>query len=308
MTSSRPASADHASDPTPFRRRNIDFGMCSPIPTFWRGGDCHRTRFYDAMSIMFPEGERAFIESVQLHRDRIGDNPALQREVTEFAAQEALHGREHRRYNERLEAQSAPVAKLERRVAAQQDFARRFLPASVRLAITICLEHFTAMFADQLLRHPRILASAEPTMADIWLWHALEETEHKAVAFDVFTAALRGPVRRYALRCTVMLFVTPIFSSLLWSVTFALVRHDRRATDVRGWLRLLGEQFLSPGPLTRMVPKWLAWFIPGFRPWMHDNRALIEAFSARFDGMREKGHEAVVERMSTTDWIELKAK
>lgn len=271
---------------TPFHRRDIDFGMHTPVPVFWCGGDCHRTRFYDAMSIMFPEGERAFIESVRLHHDRIGDDPALLRDAAEFIAQEALHSREHTRYNRRLAAQGAPVAKIERHVAAQQDFARHVLPASVRLAITICLEHFTAIFADQLLRHPNLLASAAPPMQDIWLWHALEETEHKAVAFDVFTVAVHGPMRRYALRCTAMLFVAPIFSTLLWYSTFTLVRHDRRTLDVVGWLKLLREQFLIPGQLTRMIPKWLAWFMPGFHPWMHDNRAQVEAVSPRFDEMR----------------------
>lgn len=270
-------------DAVALHRRDIDFGMGAPIPVHWLGGHCHLTRFYDAMSIMFPEGERAFIESVQCYRDRIGSDAGLARAVTEFVAQEALHSREHVRYNQRLRAQGAPVERLERRVVAQQALARRYLTSAVRLSITICLEHFTAMFADQLLRDPRGMEGAHPAMIDIWLWHALEETEHKAVAFDVFSAAIRGPLRRYTLRCATMLVVTPIFSTLLWSMTFRLVLHDRRAADVRGWLRLLRAQFVSPGPLTRMLPQWFAWFLPGFHPWRHDNRMLIARFNQRFD-------------------------
>ena len=228
------------------RRRDIAFGPYASVPRYWLGAECHRTRFYDAMSIMFPEGERSFIETVQLFRSRIAGNPALERDAAEFVAQEALHSREHIGYNRWLQAQGAPVRRLERLVAAQQAFARRHLPPSMRLAITICLEHFTAMFADQLLRHPRSLEHAAPEMADIWLWHALEEAEHKAVAFDVFTAAVRGPLRRYALRCSAMMVVTLVFTTLLWRMTFSLVRHDGSAADWQGWLRLLREQFVSP--------------------------------------------------------------
>ena len=143
------------------------------------------------------------------------------------------------------------------------------------------------MFADQLLRNPHSLEGAHPAMNDLWRWHALEEIEHKAVAFDVFTAAVRSPLRCYALRCVVMLFVTPIFSTLLWRLAYQLVRHDRHATDLRGWLRLLRVQFIRPGPLRRMLPQWFAWFRPGFHPWQHDNHALIEHLSQRFDRKAE---------------------
>lgn len=271
-----------------FHRRDIDFGMSAPIPAHWLGGHCHLTRFYDAMSIMFPEGERAFIETAQHYRNLTCTDAELAYAVTEFVAQEALHTREHVRYNRRLQAQGVPVERLERRVAAQQAFARRYLPPVVRLAITTCLEHFTAMFADQLLTEPGSLEGADPAMADLWFWHALEEIEHKAVAFDVLALAIRAPLRRYMLRCAAMLFVTPIFSMLLWRLTFQLVRHDRRVTDIGGWLRLLRVQFVSPGPLTRMLPHWFAWFRPGFHPWQRDNRAQVERFGRRFE---RKGRE-----------------
>lgn len=267
----------------PLRRRDISFDFDAKIPVHWLGGHCHRTRFYDAMSIMFPEGERAFIESVQHYRDRIRGDAGLEHTVKEFVAQEALHSREHVRYNRHLQEQGAPVERLERRVAGQQAFARRYLAPAVRLAITVCLEHFTAVFADQILRDSRSLDGAHPSMADIWLWHALEETEHKAVAFDVFQTVIAGSFRRYALRCSAMLFVTAIFFSLLWQMTFQLIRHDGRATDLRGWAVLLRDRLFGRGSLVRMFPRWCAWFRPGFHPLQHDSRALIERFNKRFD-------------------------
>jgi len=292
MTSS-PAS-------TPLRRRDIVFDFDAPIPMHWLAGHCHRTRFYDAMSLMFPEGERAFIESVQRYRGRIRGEASLECAVREFVAQEALHSREHARYNRHLQEQGAPVERIERRVARQQAFARRYLAPAVRLAITVCLEHFTAMLADEILSDPSCLDGAHPLMADIWLWHALEEAEHKAVAFDVFQVAIAGSFRRYALRCSTMLFVTPVFLSLLWRITFELIRHDGRAANLRGWGGLLRDRLIGNGSLVRMFPQWCAWFRPGFHPLRRDSRALIDRFSARFSD-RFHARDSTVDRTAGVD-------
>jgi uncharacterized protein len=270
----------HAPKP---RRRNIRFSFDAPIPRFWLDGDCHRTRFYDAMSITFPEGERAFIETVQLHRKSLRGNDALERDAAEFIAQEALHTREHVRYNERLRKQGLPVDELESRVARQQTLARRVLSPATRLAFTVCLEHFTAMFGDRLLRDGRTFASADPRMSALWQWHAMEEIEHKGVAFDIYTVAVKGSLRRYVLRCLAMLIVTPVFSTLLWGITFSMIRRDGQALNMKGWLRLFWEHFICPGSLTRMAPSWVQWFSPSFHPWRDDNSELIKRFSAQFD-------------------------
>lgn len=268
-----------------FQHRDIDFALDEDIPAHWIRDDCHVTRFYDAMSIMFPEGERTFIESVLHFRDQVRA-PVLRAAVKEFTTQEAMHTREHLRDHRRLARQGVPVARLERQVAKQQIFARRYFSAAFRLAATACLEHFTAMFADGFLRDPRNLDGAYPTMVRFWRWHALEEIEHKAVAFDVLTVAVPRPAWRYLLRCSAMLLVTAVFSTLLWRMTFALIRHDGRALDVRGWAHLLWVQCGKPGVFRRMLPQWVAWFSPRFHPWRHDNRDLIAAYAREFEGSK----------------------
>jgi predicted metal-dependent hydrolase len=271
--------------PRLIQRRDIDFGMERDIPRHWLAGDCHRTRFFDALSIMFPEGEKFFIDSVRQLQDRAAGDTELQEQVGAFIVQEALHRREHRAYNARLAAQGAPVASLEARVISRQARARHRLSARGQLAITICLEHFTAMLAHQILLHGNNLAGADERMASIWRWHAVEETEHKAVAFDLFTRVQANPVLRYLRRCAAMLWVTLLFSSDVWRFTFALVKADGRAADWRGWRRLLARQFVAPAPLLRIIPHWLAWFKPGFHPWQHDNRALLAQMRAPYDAL-----------------------
>ncbi len=73
----------------------------------------------------------------------------------------------------------------------------------VDLTATTALEHFTATIASQLLvnNHIQELMSDE-TMKTMWLWHAIEENEHKAVAYDVFEGVFGKGVKSYLLRNT----------------------------------------------------------------------------------------------------------
>src|SRR5690606_41942592 len=51
---------------------------------------------------------------------------------------------------------------------------------------TCALEHFTAMLAETILEHPEMLEGMDERVLPLWLWHAVEESEHKSVAFDVY--------------------------------------------------------------------------------------------------------------------------
>lgn len=270
-----------------FERRDIRFGMDDDIPAHWLRDDAHRTRFYDALSLMFPEGERFFIDAVRACRDRAAGAPALEHDVRAFIGQEAMHRREHLAYNARLGAQGAPIDELEARLLARMNLARSRLGPVGMLGITICLEHFTAMLADQVLRHPALFDGADPAMRALWHWHALEETEHKAVAFDLYVRARPHAFARYVRRCYAMLVVTPIFIAHIWSFTWRLLKADGRHRDLLDWLRLLYYHFIAPGPLTRIVPQWLAWFRPGFHPWKHDNRALLHDARRKYDALAQ---------------------
>lgn len=258
----------------PVIQRDIAFEFADVDWQHWHPGGPHVSHFFNGMSAFFPEGERFFIESVRHYRDRLS-NPSLLEDVRGFIGQEAMHGREHRAYNAALAAAGYDTPRLEARAVRLLDRARRWLTRPHQLAITICLEHYTAIMAEALLSDPRVLEGADPRLTALWRWHAIEETEHKAVAFDVFRTVMPG-VRGYLLRCVVMLVVTVRFwlQTLLNHLHF--LRRDGLLGDGRGWWRLLKFQLVSPGPLRRIVLPWLAWFRPGFHPWQQDNRAHVE--------------------------------
>src|SRR5580704_13366290 len=140
------------------------------------------------LSAVFPDGEDFFVRSVRHFRDQITD-PALKRQVAGFIGQEAVHGREHRAFNDRLDELGYPTKRIERIVKRSLEFRERLLSDKSNLALTAALEHFTATLAELVLSSEDVRVQfGHQAVLDLFVWHALEESEHKAVAFDVYKA------------------------------------------------------------------------------------------------------------------------
>ncbi len=182
------------------RPRQMHFTLPQPLPRHWHGGDAFKSHLFDAMSVLFPDGERFFIDSVRHFRSRIGD-PVLQEQIRGFIGQEGHHSREHLAYSSRLRDLGYDIGRIEKRAQARIRFTQKKLSPERQLAATAALEHITAILADGLLREPRHLAGAHPGMIRLWRWHALEETEHKAVAFDVWKTVMPNTLGSYLKRC-----------------------------------------------------------------------------------------------------------
>jgi len=256
-------------------RRDVDFDFDpESVPRDWCNGDGYETTFLDALSLLFPEGERFFVESVKWHKDRVTD-PLLRADVAGFIGQEAMHGKQHRAFNEMLLAHgyaAAPV--VEARLRRFLQFVRAVLSPKSQLAVTCALEHFTALLAEQLLGEAPIRDRMHPSVRKLWLWHALEESEHKAVAFDVYRAAGGGYARRIAL----MLLTSVIFLAVQGMVHVRLMATRGVLWRPWQWLRGVGRMWIWPGYFTRLVPGYLTYFRPGFHPHDRDTRALVASW------------------------------
>jgi predicted metal-dependent hydrolase len=262
-------------------RRDLRFDIAECDLRTWHPLGLHVAHFFNALSIFFPEGEKFFIDSVRHFRDRIR-SAKLEREVKGFVGQEAMHSREHRRYNEALAAAGLPIDRLEAGVKAHLAFVREHRSPEEALAATIALEHFTAIMADVLLSHDGLLKDADPRLAAVWQWHAIEETEHKAVAFDVYQEVLGTGRAAYARRVIVMLLTTIDFWLRVFGYHFALVRADGAAWDVRGWWKLFRFLWISPGGMRRLARPWLQYFRRDFHPWQHDNFHFVQRWTAAY--------------------------
>jgi predicted metal-dependent hydrolase len=269
-------------DALEIRNLRFDFGG---VPRYWHGNRRSVTLFMNNLSIFFPPGERFFIASVKAHAPQVTDEKLL-REMRLFSGQEGVHSREHAAYNAMIEAQGYPARALEDRVDELLGVASRRLPACSRLAITCALEHFTAVLARQVLSNPRIMEGAHPTMAGLWRWHAAEESEHKAVAFDVYRAVGGSYVRRVF----TMLMVTLTFWARVIAQQIRLMRIDGCLFSRREWALLYRFLFIDPGGMRGIGRPYLRYYRPSFHPNDDDTRALIERWKAQ--GASSLGEEA----------------
>ena len=263
------------------QQRDLQFDLSNSELCRWHGQGAHVSLFFNALSPFFPEGEKFFIRSVRRYADQIQD-PELSRNVQGFIGQEAMHGREHRRYNEALQQAGLPADKVERFVINDLKLTEKYFSSRAKLAITICLEHLTAIMASVLLADPRVLQGSDPKLTKLWRWHAIEETEHKAVAFDVYRQVAPG-LWGYLLRCLMMLLTSLFFMLEIFVVHVLFCWRAGLAGDWRGWARCWWFLWGSPGIRRRLILPWLAWFKPGFHPWQDDNHSHIDRWKAEFE-------------------------
>ena len=168
--------------------RRLFIDPTTPFPSRWNGGDAFRSAFFSALSMSFPVGERYFIDSV---RNGLKTLPEAEQqkyaaEVLGFVGQEATHRRVHFLFNGHLE-NLGYSNEIERRALKRLE-ANAHRDVRIHVAATAATEHFTAIFADWMLRHPEALEGAEPRLQTMWLWHSAEESEHRSTAFDIYQA------------------------------------------------------------------------------------------------------------------------
>lgn len=239
----------------------------------WVRTDPFATAFFNALSAVFPHGEAFMIRSMIAWQERVPS--PLRAEVSAFIEQEAGHSREHVAMNKVLIEAGYDVEPLERKIKA---FVRFFENSSdmTKLTATMCIEHFTAIVAAEVLKSPAHLEGADDELRELWLWHAVEEVEHKGVAFDVWTYATRdwNPVKRYFVRSATMLAVTISFFINRSLGQIELLRQDGFGfvAALKGIMR---SGFGKGGVGRNVLGRWAHFFRPSFHPWDHDDRLLL---------------------------------
>jgi hypothetical protein len=261
--------------------RDIHFDVESARQGHWLGGDAVGTAVFNALSLTFPDGERMFMDAVRAFRGEVSGK--LAEDVKGFMAQEAIHSREHHALNQLIDRDKYPVAEIEKSIGERIAFSRSRGPMRMLIA-TIALEHFTAMMADAHAKNEAVFNGVDPSIERMWRWHAMEETEHKAVAYDVFMHVTRdwAPLKRYMRRTISMALITFFFTRNISHYAARLLEAD--GYSYKDALKAVKRYvWREPGLFSRNAKLYFAWYRPGFHPWDEDNRALVAGWKAEFD-------------------------
>lgn len=243
---------------------------------FFFGGNGLKSAFVVALSGSFPPGEKEFIQSVRLFMNQVRD-PKLIEDVKDFTAQEGQHSFQHKLLNEAFDrlgysatGVSAQFEEIEKEWADERSDADR-------LAATVVMEHITAVMAHFALTRPEEFDPLPDSVQELLVWHAIEEIEHKSVAFDVYQECVgdRNRLRRQLL-LHMILFPLGIrdFQRMLLRELGHKPTWKERAEMAR---YLLGPR----GLVVSVLPRYLALLKPGFHPWDIDDSHLVEEWKDR---------------------------
>lgn len=249
--------------------RKIRFNIDKALPRYWNANCPVMTHVFNAIAILAPAFERLAITSVLVYQKSISD-PFLARQVKGFIGQESAHGSEFIRFNQILRSQGYDVKTRGRKNVMQfKSLAKRFSPI-MHLSLTLAAEHLTAILSYLLLREENWLNSADKKCADLWRWHAQEEIEHKAVAFDVFKAA--GGT--YFTRVIGMFMMSSMMMYLLISNFIYLASRDKLLRKLSFWKTLFTVTWGKKGLMRKLMIPWCYYFKPSFHPWRNSHYVL----------------------------------
>lgn len=267
----------------PVRRMDFEFGE---VPRYWAANDAGLTHFMITLSALFPEGEQFFVDSTRAVRKhpKLSD-PDLQREISAFIGQEAMHSKEHLAFNSSAQSYGYDIRTMEQQTGKVIRTGTKILTTLLKpfgvtkemidLTGTCALEHFTAVIAAELLQNKDVQAMFnDSTMHQLWMWHAVEENEHKAVVFDVYTAIYGHGLKAYTMRAIAMIIAMGLIFMTQSYFTAQLMKIDGKLTwkDSKYMLKFM---YARKGFMTRQIPELLDFFRPNFHPNDSDTDQLL---------------------------------
>jgi len=263
----------HEAGKIPVRKMNFEFDS---VPKDYLNGNLAFSNFFNGMNLLFPEGERFFMHAVRDGLKKI-DNPseALTQQAKGFYGQEAQHSIEHLKYFDILDKNGYEfrdeLSKFDKLIIKL----RKKLPVGLRLSMTAGAEHLTAIAGGVSLLD-RDVVNAHPVMRDLMQWHAIEEIEHKAVAFDVYKEAYGN----YFLRMLGFMIAIILVGGYAYKFAKMFMRQDgfnkrQAAKQIRDSQRAVLKRN------SYLTGHFFAYFKPGFHPNDINDEQMIE--QARVD-------------------------
>jgi predicted metal-dependent hydrolase len=274
---------DFASKGTiPIRHFDFKFDPKTLDPKFYMQKEW-ASAYFAALSIFLTFGEDLVIETARYHRNFIKD-PILKQRITALIGQEALHSKLHDEYNDAMIPNNIPVT-LYRFLAKQVfDYGLLKFPQPLKLSLMAGIEHFTAVLAEYMMKHEdHFYYSQDEKGRALWMWHMLEESEHKDIAYDVYQV-LSG---NYLLRISgfFMAFITLMLGVGAGALMLPFFRQPRNLLSLSFWKEAKESWSLLFGPKRGVfgssLPHIFDYLRLDFHPNDHDTTAYLEYYKTK---------------------------
>jgi predicted metal-dependent hydrolase len=256
-----------------FVPRRMDFHFQElPKDKYFYHGNSILSSLFIALTSIFPEGEKQFVLSVRHFQDRVTD-PKQMKEVRAFIGQESHHAHTHQNFNEQIEEQwGYPISEFVQSQANRQKRVHRKFSKEAQLGLTSALEHLTAILSNQIIINRKILEVDYPEFAELFTWHAIEEIEHKGVAFDLYKT-IGGDEKT---RKKMLVLGSIGFVCHLTELVIKMHIRDRHMPSFKEFKQAFKSLFGKQGIVRKMWPDYKDYYRADFHPWDHDNSNLIE--------------------------------
>lgn len=253
-----------------FPVRRMDYAF-EDTQRYWMADDPISTHYFTSLSLLFPEGEKYFVDAVRAVRDLVKNNPQLEKDIGAFIGQEAMHSKEHHAFHTAARKYNLDPDSLEKNVGVILKKYFTFRSKKLNLAITAGLEHFTAVLVVEMMAEISHQMT-DDTIRHLWLWHSIEETEHKAVAFDVYQEIYGTGMSAYVPRVAMFSVGLMMLLTVQTDMMIRLVARDKQLGNIKSWAKFIGTIGLG-FPL--LIPKFIKYYRPNFHPNDTDESQLV---------------------------------
>ncbi|ENV63026.1 hypothetical protein F949_01868 [Acinetobacter junii NIPH 182] len=256
--------------PASFPVRRMDYNF-ENTPKYWCANDPAMTHYFTGLSTLFPEGESYFVRSVRALREHAKLNEALDREISAFIGQEAMHSKEHHAFHISAQQHGLNPESLEKVTGIVLKGLEKVFSKKWNLLVTVGLEHYTAVLVVSMMETVNEYMTHK-TIRDLWLWHSVEETEHKAVAFDLYEYLYGNGLNAYLPRVTIFTLSLILITGLSTIYQIVLMKRDKQLSNLKTWQNFFN---FAAKQYKTFIPKFFEYYRYDFHPNQTNEKDLV---------------------------------
>ncbi|MET9215950.1 MULTISPECIES: metal-dependent hydrolase [unclassified Nocardia] len=177
--------------------RKMDFAFADyDVPFLWNPQNPAFSSMANAVSFLAIGFEKMIVQLITQAKPQITD-PEVAEEADAFMRQEGQHSTAHRQHVKALIRRYPGLQQTLDAVIAEFDKLTASTPVKYRLAYTADLEAtFTPVFKLMLDNDASLFAPGDDRVASLFIWHFVEEVEHRSSALIIFNSVVNSELYR----------------------------------------------------------------------------------------------------------------